>query len=223
MIVGSTASRAAILTSIQASLGRSARGTFAPIPDAARVEPRVRGSEDKELSLLLDEIEKLGGHARRIAGVDDAAAALSELVQAEGIRRATLWQTPEPKALEASGLLARLGVTVVPASAGKREIATCDLGVTGVDMALAETGTLVLRSGPDRSRLVSLVPRVHLALLRPSALRGDVQIALSEVKGERYWVFVTGPSRTSDIELVSTIGVHGPKALYVWLLPDSNG
>jgi L-lactate dehydrogenase complex protein LldG len=97
-------------------------------------------------------------------------------------------------------------------------VAECDLGVTGVDAALPETGTLVLRSAPDRPRVVSLLPRVHLAVLRPAALRADLHQAFADVQGDGYSVFVTGPSRTADIELTLTLGVHGPKSLYVWLL-----
>ena len=108
---------------------------------------------------------------------------------------------------------------IVSPFAGKHELAECDLGVTGVDMALPETGTLVLTSDESRPRMVSLVPRVHLAILRPGALRADLHQVFAEGKGEGYLIFITGPSRTADIELTLTIGVHGPKALYVWVLP----
>ena len=87
-----------------------------------------------------------------------------------------------------------------------------------MDAALPETGTLLLRSAPDKPRLVSLVPRVHLALVRPSALRADLSQAFADIKGDGYAVCITGPSRTADIELTVTIGVHGPKSLYVWAL-----
>jgi L-lactate dehydrogenase complex protein LldG len=64
--------------------------------------------------------------------------------------------------------------------------------------------------------MVSLLPRVHLAIVRPSALRADLSQAFAEVKNDGYFVLVTGPSRTADIELTVTIGVHGPKSLHVW-------
>jgi L-lactate dehydrogenase complex protein LldG len=75
-----------------------------------------------------------------------------------------------------------------------------------------------LRSSPERARVVSLLPRVHLAILTPAALRADLHQVFAEVKHDPYCVLVTGPSRTSDIELTLTLGVHGPKSLYVWLL-----
>jgi L-lactate dehydrogenase complex protein LldG len=85
-------------------------------------------------------------------------------------------------------------------------------------MALPETGTLVLRASPQQPRAVSLLPRVHLALVRPANLRADLAVVLREKRVDPYAVFVTGPSRTADIELTVTIGVHGPQVLYVWVL-----
>ena len=85
-------------------------------------------------------------------------------------------------------------------------------------MALPETGTLVLRTSLERSRAVSLLPRVHLALVRSAHFRADLETVLREMRTAPYFVFVTGSSRTADIELTVTIGVHGPQVLYVWVL-----
>lgn len=180
--------------------------------------PRVAGAPDAELDLLLREITALSGVARRMTEAD-LDAALQALVREEGVRRATLWDTPGLAALRIGARLQGLGVEIVPASAGKRALAECDLGVTEVDFALPETGTLALLSSPQKPRAVSLVPRVHLALLRPAALRADLHDVFAEAKDRDYLVFITGPSRTADIELTLTIGVHGPQALYVWALP----
>jgi L-lactate dehydrogenase complex protein LldG len=190
----------------------------APIPATARVQPRVAGPLEAEIELLFAEITKLSGVPRRLAGRDALSAALADLVTAEAVRKATLWTTPDLQPLDLAGALGGLGVEIVSPQAGKTRVAECELGVTGVDAALPETGTLVLRSSPDRPRVVSLLPRVHLAILRPAALRADLHQAFADVQGDGYCVFVTGPSRTADIELTLTLGVHGPKALYVWLL-----
>ncbi|MEW5719480.1 MAG: LUD domain-containing protein, partial [Chloroflexota bacterium] len=137
-------------------------------------------------------------------------------VKEQEIKKATLWNTGELKELGIAQMLTELGVQLVSPLADKREIAECDLGVTGVDYAFPETGTLMLRASPDKPRAVSLLPRVHLAIVSPAALRADLSPMFAEVRGSNYWVFVTGPSRTADIELTVTIGVHGPKALYAW-------
>jgi L-lactate dehydrogenase complex protein LldG len=171
--------------------------------------------------MLLAEIGKLNGVTRRLRNRDDLQYALADLVKAEAVKKATLWATPDLQAWDVAGGLKALGVELVSPQAGMRAVAECDLGVTGVDAALPETGTLALRSSPEKPRVVSLLPRVHLAILRPSALRADLHQAFAEVKGDGYVVLVTGPSRTADIELTLTLGVHGPKSLHVWLLDEA--
>jgi L-lactate dehydrogenase complex protein LldG len=169
------------------------------------------------MSALLAEVELLGGKTRRTLEVD-LGRALEELVRNEGITSAAVWQTPDFKVMRVTELLRRLGVEVVPPEAGYRALAGCQLGVTGADYALPETGTLVLLGSSDRPRAVSLLPPIHLALVRPEALRTNMEAVFSEIGPQRYFVFVTGPSRTADIELTVTIGVHGPQSLHVWSL-----
>ncbi len=213
--------REEILANVRASLGRGPGAVAAPVPSTARVPPRVAGPTDAEIEQLFTEIGKLNGITRRLAGRDDLKSALAELVKAEAVKKATLWTTPDLMAWDVAGTLKALGVTIVSPQADKHLVAECELGVTGVDVALPETGTLLLRSSPERPRVVSLLPRVHLAILTPAALRPDLHQAFTEVKDDPYCVLVTGPSRTSDIELTLTLGVHGPKALYAWLLDEA--
>jgi L-lactate dehydrogenase complex protein LldG len=213
--------REEILGKVRASLGRGPGSPVAPVPPTTRVSPRAPASTDAEIALLFSEIEKLNGITRRLAGRDDLKTALAELVKAEAVKKATLWATPEFQALDVAGALKALGVELISPQADQRLVAECELGVTGVDVALPETGTLLLRSSPEKPRVVSLLPRVHLAILRRAALRADLHQAFSEVKQNGYCVLVTGPSRTADIELTLTLGVHGPKALYAWLLDEA--
>jgi L-lactate dehydrogenase complex protein LldG len=110
------------------------------------------------------------------------------------------------------------GVELVSPNAGKNEIALCDLGITEADYLLPETGTLVLRSSSVQPRAVSLLPRIHLAIVHPEGLRPDMHQVFAEAKDSHYLLFITGPSRTADIELTVTLGVHGPKNLFVWML-----
>ena len=101
-----------------------------------------------------------------------------------------------------------------------------DVGISGAQWGIAETGTLVLESARERHRFVSLIPRVHIALLRADHLRGTLGEALSLVRdgdaegtvSSAAVTLVTGPSRTSDIELTLAIGVHGPQELHVILM-----
>ena len=207
--------RERILADIREALGRDAAASPPAAP--VRFAPRLAGAPTAELDLLLSEIGKLGGRTQMLTR-EGLAAALAELVSGEEVRKATLWQTPELKALGIEERLANLGVEIVSPYAGKHALAECDLGVTGADAAFPETGTLMLRSTPDRPRMVSLVPRIHLAIITDAILQPDLSPAFEQVKGDGYFVLVTGPSRTADIELTVTIGVHGPKALHVWSL-----
>ena len=190
MISGANSARDEILDAVRGALGRRPGQPAPPVPPTARVPARVPGSADDEITMLLAEISKLGGRTRRL-DADGLKDALAELIQIETIRKATLWQTTELQALGVSEILAGLGVEIVSSQAGKDALACCDLGVTGVDMALPETGTLVLRASPQQPRAVSLLPRVHLALVRPANLRagfggGPARDARGSVRCLRY-------------------------------------
>ena len=93
-----------------------------------------------------------------------------------------------------------------------------DVGVSRAQAAIAETGTLVLDSSCERHRLVSLVPPVHIAIVNASSIvetLGDALALLQQKEISPAITFITGPSRTADIELTLAIGVHGPQQLYV--------
>jgi L-lactate dehydrogenase complex protein LldG len=101
--------------------------------------------------------------------------------------------------------------------------AAADVGVTGCHGALAETGSLALLSLPGCSRTASLLPPLHVALVRPDDLffaMGDFFDARTDhIAAASNLTFITGPSRTADIELSLTIGVHGPARVVVILGP----
>mgnify|MGYP001156559080 CR=1 FL=1 len=100
--------------------------------------------------------------------------------------------------------------------------AAADAGVTGVDAVLAETGTVVISSGPGRSRQVPLLPPVHIALAPASSLTADLFTWTAARSGAMpaNVTLISGPSKTADIEQTMAIGVHGPKRLIVILYDD---
>lgn len=100
-----------------------------------------------------------------------------------------------------------------------------DTGLTEAVAGLAETGTVVLSAGPGRSQLASLLPPVHLAVLRARDLHANLEAWLAAGGGDTVRkapavMLVSGPSRTADIELTLTIGVHGPAKMVVFLLEE---
>ena len=108
-------------------------------------------------------------------------------------------------------------------SSPRADQAAAEVGVTGCHGAIAETGSLALLSKPGCSRAVSLLPPLHVALVRPDDLffgMGEFFAARSEgIAGAANCTFVTGPSRTADIELSLTIGVHGPGRVVIIVGP----
>ena len=206
-----------VIENVRRSLGRTAQTPLSRRP--AIYEPRLPESVDAEITRFLDEIKKLSGVGQKLspAGTFDA---LKTLVAEQKIQKATVWNKAHLKRLGIADTLQSLGVELVSPNADKHEIAQCDLGITEADYLLPETGTLVLRSSSEKPRAVSLVPRVHLAIVHPEMLRSDMHQVFAEAKDSNYLVFITGPSRTADIELTVTLGVHGPKNLHVWIMDE---
>jgi L-lactate dehydrogenase complex protein LldG len=167
----------------------------------------------------LDEIKKLSGVGQKLSS-SDIDSALKTLVEEQRVQKATVWETPHLKQLGVAEILNSINIELVAPNASKHEMALCDLGVTEADYLLPETGTLVLKSSAQTPRAVSLLPRIHLAIVRPDMLRADMHQVFAEAKDQHYLVFITGPSRTADIELTVTLGVHGPKSLYVWVIEN---
>lgn len=95
--------------------------------------------------------------------------------------------------------------------------AASKVGVSQLDWAMASTGTLVQDAAPVDRRLVSTLPVVHIALVETAKLVPDLATLITKIRPEetRYISFITGPSRTADIERVLTIGVHGPEKLII--------
>lgn len=94
-----------------------------------------------------------------------------------------------------------------------------DVGLSGVEAALAETGTVVVSSGPQKSRMATLLPPLHLALVPRSCLLPDLFTWTAGRNGAMpaNRVFISGPSKTADIEFTLTLGVHGPGRVVVVL------
>jgi L-lactate dehydrogenase complex protein LldG len=206
-----------ILENIRRSLEKTDQTHPSLLPPIS--QPRLPDSLDSEIERFLGEIKKLSGVPKKISDAD-IHTSLKELVIEQNIQKACLWSTPHLKSLRIAEGLTELGVEIISSNSDKHIIAQCDLGITEADFLLPETGTLVLRSSAEKPRAVSLAPRVHLAIVRPEMLRADMQQVFAEAKDHHYLVFITGPSRTADIELTVTLGVHGPKNLYVWMMRE---
>lgn len=107
-------------------------------------------------------------------------------------------------------------------NASKEILFETDLGITSAQFGIAETGTLVIESDKEFNRLTSLVPPIHICVLEAKKIRQTLGEVLQELENNlsRSITFITGQSRTSDIELTLALGVHGPAELYVILIEE---
>ncbi|WP_433262031.1 LutC/YkgG family protein [Micromonospora vinacea] len=104
------------------------------------------------------------------------------------------------------------------------EIATADGVVTAAAVAVAETGTVILDAAADQGRrVITLLPDVHICVLRVDQVVAGVPDALARLDPRRPLTWISGPSATSDIELDRVEGVHGPRNLHVVIVPRSGG
>jgi L-lactate dehydrogenase complex protein LldG len=96
------------------------------------------------------------------------------------------------------------------------------VGVTGAVAGVAETGTLLVRSGAESPNILHLLPEAHIVILDSAQIVGSYEDALAMLGQEKIWpraaTFITGPSRTADIEKTPQIGVHGPRQLHIILI-----
>jgi L-lactate dehydrogenase complex protein LldG len=104
-------------------------------------------------------------------------------------------------------------------------LAGIDIGLTMVDYGIAETGTLVIDSSSEEVRLATMISEVHVAVLplsciRPTAFDVEAELRDRFNLSPSYYAFITGASRTADIERVLALGVHGPLELHILLLED---
>jgi L-lactate dehydrogenase complex protein LldG len=224
-----TGGRDAVLRSVRASLAAArlpAAEPPAPAPPAAAVP-----GPDELVAVFSRELAGVGGTVHGPLEPRAAAEAALDLARGSGARSLIAWsadQLPLPGVLDAvAGAGLGLCDADLPTDPGARReklsvLGEAGVGLTGAEAGLADTGSLVLRSGPGRPRLAWLLPPVHVALLPVASLLPDMAAFFARHAGAAgdaaNLVFVTGPSRTADIELILTRGVHGPRHLHVVLI-----
>jgi L-lactate dehydrogenase complex protein LldG len=176
----------------------------APVPDPQAPDLTTR---------FTTQLEAVGAQWTLVRGEAEAARALRRILADAGARRVAGSDAP---------LVARLlPERLTGGGLSRDELFACDAGVTTAQWGIAETGTLVLESTRERSRLASLVPPVHVALLSTRCICESLGDALARVDVASHAItLITGPSRTSDIELTLVVGVHGPQTVHVLLLEE---
>jgi L-lactate utilization protein LutC len=173
---------------------------------------------------FLRELEAVGGHGFRAADVGEARERVLSIVRERGAKSLVRWDAAELDALGVDGPLREAGIEVTvwrDLPDFRRATAGADVGLSTADWAIAETGSLVLSSGPGRGRTVTLLPPTYVAVLPESRVLGTVAETIGRYAGEALpsnVCFHTGPSRSGDIEMSLVTGMHGPGDVSVVLL-----
>jgi L-lactate dehydrogenase complex protein LldG len=188
------------------------------------------------------EWEKVGGIAYRVATMEELEAVFEKILVLAETQAVVLSGNPLLAELGIADRLTKLDKFVTAWTIGAGVTGTQSLsdftkasfeagsGITGVDFVLAETGTLVLSSVTEGVQVASLAPPIHIALYRRSQVVGSLDEVLARLPipnsqdkpaSGRSVVFITGTSRTADIEQILIRGVHGPREVHAILVEDS--
>jgi L-lactate dehydrogenase complex protein LldF len=158
---------------------------------------------DSHIVQFTNELTAIGGH---VTSTKNPTQEIIEFLNARGIDKIHL----EPKTLD-ENLLREAGIEFTHEPDPQTLV-----GVTNAICGLADTGSVLIVDGEGSPLHASLLPEIHIAILKSSDILPSLPDAMNLVK-DKNAVFITGPSRTADIEMTLTIGVHGPKEIHVFL------
>jgi L-lactate dehydrogenase complex protein LldG len=190
-----------------------------PAAEARRWLPAVGESFDEQITLFRANAADLRADFHLLSSRDELAPRLRQLAQAEGWKhvaghRGELTQ-PACDALN-------LPVLFTDQPYDPLALEACDVGITGCDALIAQTGSVLVTSRSAGGRAASVLPPHHVVIARREQLLGDLPAAFDLVKRKyqpdypSFISLITGPSRTGDIERILVLGAHGPKKLTVF-------
>lgn len=208
-------SRGAVLGQVRKALGRKP-GQRPPPPPAPLLMHKTMDLETRVASFI-SRFEILAGKAVRVKDTGAAQHWLQTFLTGK-----TVVASNAPLVAECLAGIPHVSTGFREAEALKAACAEVNVGVTSADYAFAETGSMVMISGPNQARLISLLPPVHIAIFKAS----QILIGLDDLftllpkpaEQTSSMVMITGPSRTADIEQILVRGVHGPGEIYALIL-----
>jgi len=227
--IDTSAARAAILNRIRSAQRRPATATaeeLAAVEDYLARHPQgPRPAIEGDLRLRFRAMsERMSSTVDEVPHLADAPAAVVRYLAAQRLPlQAVIW--PALSSLDWAG--AGMAVETRPPRRDESQGADA-VGITGCFCALAETGTLVLSSGPQTHASTHLLPETHIALVPASRIVKGMEDAFALLRAERgggemmprALNMVSGPSRTADIELTLVLGAHGPYRVHIIVATD---
>lgn len=204
------------LNTVREQLRRSVSTRKVSLP---ALENRSSSSEDLVV-LFQRQLASVGAHCQVAAHRDQLEEKLLQTLAALDVRSVA---TSDAETVTDHRAAVARSYNVLPVNCLRDQLFNADVGITEVQWGIAETGTLVLESASERNRLASLVPPAHIALLPRSRIVGTMHDVLARAapRSNQAITFITGPSRTADIELTLVVGVHGPRSLHVIIIGNA--
>jgi len=213
-------SRNAILSRIRKLLAGEPERQLPPIPEVWPIEnPPV----EKMVERFTAELEAIAGEVQRAATIEQASQKLIALVDELGAER--IGRTDHPLCEELTAGLPGERFIIGQDDPDPKQLAELPAGLIAADTLLADTGSAMIACATPHHRLMCYLPPVCIVVAKTSQLVEHLPAAWEKIaarvadpglRGE--FVFVTGPSRTADIEKILILGVHGPKRLIVLLV-----
>jgi L-lactate dehydrogenase complex protein LldG len=206
------------------------KSTVRVLEESAAVSGLERSAEESGslgkslLQRFEEELTLVGGSVKRVVSREELLGFLSDLWRTEAYRSLVLSCEASIEELgleeELRKRLSGIALSKVSGTNLIDQLRGADVGVTGCEYLVAETGTVALRSSPEAPRILSLLPRAHIVIANEGQLLPTTASCLERLRADRSsssscFTLVTGPSRTADIEKVLVKGVHGPKSLAV--------
>ena len=196
--------------------------TILPADVARPWLPDGGDTPEERVEILADNLAKLRAEVHRVADLAAAADTVARMAADRSWTRIA-WHGHE----SVEPIAARLGGEPYRVDGGpfdKNALEACDAGITACEAAVAQTGSLLVSSGTSGGRALSILPHVHVVVCRVDQVVGTLGDAFDLVR-ERHGgrlpsmlSFITGPSRTGDIERILVLGAHGPRELVVLLV-----
>jgi len=186
----------------------------------------MRDDQTKLYERFKTKLESVSGECYRVNTAIEAGELVCKVMIEKGIKNVALLNASISQKGKFEDLIEEKGITVY--TDHFREVTPeAHAGITQVNYGIAELGTLVQADADVNQRLCSTLVPIHIALISTSNLIPTLKETMATLHGlpeiPGFIGFITGPSRTSDIERVLTIGVHGPKQLVVVFVDEEVG
>jgi L-lactate utilization protein LutC len=218
-----TTTREAFLQTVRQAVQQGNRSGHAPAPpERGRVGYQGAGAD--LVAHFCAELRKAGGHPHPVPDRAAVQPVLRQLLEGKPPFRVLLGRDAFLDTLDLRNSLCMPGVEWIPADTlgegGRETLFAADVGITGADYLVAETGSVVLGSRPDAPRSVSLLPPVHIVVAEGGRILPDLFDLFAALEPNKNTLpacltVITGPSKTGDIELRLVTGVHGPGEVHV--------